>query len=75
MTLKAKLKAAKERLVPYVVARAQESSTWRGFAIALTAMGATLSDEYKEAIITGGLFISGAVGVLFPDAVKKKEGE
>lgn len=67
------LKKLKDKLLPYFVARLQESSTWRGFAILLTATGASLSDDYKEAIMTFGLMIAGAIGVLMPDNKKKEK--
>jgi hypothetical protein len=66
------LKPFKDKLIAYVVARFQESSTWRGIAIVLTATGASLSEDYKEAIITFGLFFSGMIGALLPDSKKKE---
>lgn len=67
------MKANYRRLAEYLKSQAREPSTWRGLVLVLTACGANLSPEQREAIITIGLAIAGSIGVLFPD--KKKSAE
>ena len=52
----------------YVVNRAKEASTWRGVIMLLTAVGLNISPEMADAIISVGIAVAGAVGVLFPDS-------
>ena len=54
----------------YVLARLKEASTWRGIALLLTAFGVQIAPEVKEAVISVGIAVAGAVGVLFPDSTK-----
>lgn len=51
----------------YLIARLQESSTWRGLILIATALGAKGRPEVWEAIVTGGLLLAGMVAVAFPD--------
>ena len=55
----------------YLVARGQETSTWRGLIMLATGFGAALKPDTAESIITVGIFLTGAVGALLPDAKKK----
>ena len=52
----------------YVVNRAKEASTWRGAIMLLTAVGLKITPEMADAIISVGIAVAGAVGVLFPDS-------
>ena len=52
----------------YVVNRAKEASTWRGVIMLLTAVGMKITPEMADAIISVGIAVAGAVGVLFPDS-------
>ena len=54
----------------YLLARLKEASTWRGIALLLTAFGIQVAPEVQEAIISVGIAVAGAVGVLFPDSTK-----
>ena len=54
----------------YLLARLKEASTWRGIALLLTAFGVQVAPEVQEAVITAGIAVAGAVGVLFPDSTK-----
>ena len=54
----------------YVLARLKEASTWRGIALLLTAFGVQIAPEVQDAIISVGIAVAGAVGVLFPDSTK-----
>ncbi len=54
-------------LKSYILARLQESSTWRGLILLATAAGATLSPEQAAAIVSFGLALAGAVAVFFAD--------
>ena len=51
----------------YLRARLLEPSTWRGLVLISTALGAMLTPEQQEAIVTAGLLIAGLVGAAFPD--------
>ena len=46
----------------YIIDRLNESSTWRGIIMVLTACGLTIAPEKAEAIITVGLAIAGIIG-------------
>lgn len=54
----------------YVLARLKEASTWRGIALLLTAFGVQVAPDVQEAVISVGIAVAGAVGVLFPDSTK-----
>ena len=54
----------------YLLARLKEASTWRGIALLLTALGVQVAPEVQEAVISVGIAVAGAVGVLFPDSMK-----
>ena len=54
----------------YLLARLKEASTWRGIALLLTAFGIQVAPEVQDAIISVGIAVAGAVGVLFPDSTK-----
>ena len=54
----------------YLLSRLKEASTWRGIALLLTAFGVQVAPEVQEAVITAGIAVAGAVGVLFPDSTK-----
>lgn len=51
----------------YILARLQEPSTWRGLVLIASALGAALSPDQKEAIVTGGLLLAGLIGAAVPD--------
>ncbi len=51
----------------YLIARLQESSTWRGLVLIATALGAQAQPQVWEAVVTGGLILAGLVAVAFPD--------
>jgi hypothetical protein len=52
----------------YLVARCNESSTWRGIILIATAAGAKLKPDQTEAIITAGLMVSGLMGAVTKDS-------
>ena len=54
----------------YLLARLKEASTWRGIALLLTVFGIQVAPEVQEEIISVGIAVAGAVGVLFPDSTK-----
>lgn len=56
------------RAEDYLLARAKEPSTWRGIVLIATAGGATIAPAAQEAIVVGGLFITGLIGATMPDA-------
>lgn len=51
----------------YLRARLLEPSTWRGLVLISTALGAVLTPEQQEAIVTAGLLVAGLIGAAFPD--------
>lgn len=59
-----------KKLVPYLLARFQELSTWRGIILLLSGLGASLKPELTESILTLGVMAAGAVATFFPDSVK-----
>ncbi len=54
----------------YLLDRLKEASTWRGIALLLTAFGIQVAPEVQDAVISAGVAVAGAVGVLFPDSTK-----
>jgi hypothetical protein len=67
-------KALKDRLLrvwQYILARAQESSTWRGVVLLGSVAGAKLEPERAEALVLLGLALAGLIAVLFADARKE----
>ena len=51
----------------YILDRAKESSTWRGFILLLTAIGVPVAPAMADAIVSAGLAIAGLIGVVAPD--------
>ena len=51
----------------YILARAKEPSSWRGFILLLTAAGLPIAPELADAIISVGLAVAGLIGVATPD--------
>lgn len=66
------MRARYRRLLAYLKEQGREASTWRGLVLLLTACGANLSPEQREAVITAGLGIAGLIGVVFPDRKKAR---
>ena len=50
----------------YILDRAKEPSTWRGFILLLTAIGVPVAPAMADAIVAAGLAIAGLVGVATP---------
>ena len=48
----------------YILERAKEPSTWRGFILFLTAVGVPIAPELQTAIVSAGLGIAGLIGVV-----------
>jgi uncharacterized transporter YbjL len=48
----------------YILDRAKEPSTWRGFILFLTAVGVPVAPELQTAIVSAGLGIAGLIGVV-----------
>ncbi len=61
------MKQRLERALRYLLARLQESSTWRGLVLIATAAGLRVEPAQAEAIIFIGLLVAGAIAVVFPD--------
>lgn len=56
-----------EKLKAYLLARAQEPSTWRGLVLIVTACGVALSPAQSEAIVSAGLLLAGVIGAATAD--------
>ena len=56
----------------YILARLHEPSTWRGLVLIVSALGAALSPDQQEAIVTGGLLLAGIIGAAVPDKSSKE---
>jgi len=56
----------------YIRARLLEPSTWRGLVLISAALGAVLTPEQQEAIVTAGLLMAGLIGAAFPDKPVKE---
>jgi hypothetical protein len=52
------------KMKDYFVERAKEPSTWRGIILLLTAVGVPIAPAMAEAIISVGLALAGAIGVV-----------
>ena len=46
----------------FILARAKESSTWRGVILLLTAIGVPVAPELANAIVSTGLAVAGLIG-------------
>ena len=57
-------------VVPYILARLREASTWRGLVLLATAVGAHLSEAQVDAVVQFGLALAGLIGVVLPDGDK-----
>ena len=68
ITLATYRRAATRRRTPMIKLQTliQESSTWRGIVLLLTAAGLALSLDQQAAILTAG--IAGLIGAFFADA-------
>mgnify|MGYP003351228325 CR=1 FL=1 len=51
----------------YLLSRAKEASTWRGIILLLTAIGVPVAPAMADSIVSVGLAIAGAIGVLAAD--------
>ena len=51
----------------YLLARAKESSTWRGIILLLTAIGVPIAPAMADSIVSVGLAVAGLIGVATPD--------
>jgi len=51
----------------YILDRAKEPSTWRGFILLLTAVGVPIAPGMSEAIVSVGLAVAGLLGVVTSD--------
>lgn len=54
----------------WTLRRAQEPSSWRGLALALGALGATLEPEYWEACAAAGMAVAGLIGMFTGDKLE-----
>lgn len=51
----------------YLINRAKEASTWRGIILLLTAIGVPVAPAMADAIVSIGLALAGAIGILTAD--------
>lgn len=50
-------------MIPYILARLTENSTWRGLIMLVTALGVKVAPDQAEAIISAGLAVVGLINV------------
>jgi hypothetical protein len=55
------------RVLDWVLARAQERSTWLGVTALLSSLGVAISPELQSVIVQAGLAVSGLVLVMSKD--------
>lgn len=48
----------------WILRQAKQASTWKGFALAATALGVSVSPEQINAIVSAGLAIAGLIDVM-----------
>lgn len=61
----------RKRLVTYIRRQLDEASTWRGLVVIATAFGMHLSPDQADAVVAVGLGLSGLLGVMLPDRVRR----
>jgi len=62
-----------KKILPFIVKRAKESSSWRGLILVVTAFGITINPEIATHIIAAGTAVAGLIGVFVPDTLKEKD--
>ncbi len=61
-----------KHLMPYILARAAERSTWLGLVSLATGLGLALTPEEAQAIAAAGMAIAGLIAVFTKDRGSKK---
>ena len=59
------------RVVGYLQQQLQEASTWRGMVVIATALGMQIAPDKVDAIVAAGLGLSGLLGAMLPDRVRR----
>ena len=54
-------------ILAFIAPRLRERSTWLGVVAFASAVGITISPEMLEALLAGGMFVAGLIGVLTKD--------
>lgn len=72
-TADAKPVKSKAAIWRFLLARAQEASTWRGVIMCISGMGAVIDSTMALQIISVGVSVAGLVGMLFPDTPVESE--
>ena len=62
-----------KKIIPFIVKRAKEPSTWRGLVMLLTAFGISVNPELVTHIVAAGTGVAGLIGVFAPDPGTPKE--
>jgi hypothetical protein len=57
--------------VGYLQQQLQEASTWRGMVVIATALGMQIAPDKVDAIVAAGLGLSGLLGAMLPDRVRR----
>jgi hypothetical protein len=55
-------------ILAFIAPRLRERSTWLGVVAFASLIGITISPEMLEAMLSGGLFVAGLIGVLTKDS-------
>ena len=61
------------RAYHYLMTQLSEASTWRGIIMLLAGCGTLIKPEFQEAIIPIGIALTGLIGSIFPDKLKKQD--
>ncbi len=56
-----------KRVIAYMIDKLNETSTWRGIALVLSAAGGALNPAHVDLFILGGMTVAGLIAVAFPD--------
>ncbi len=67
------MNAATKSIIDFLLARASESSTWRGLILLLTGAGVALDPEKAAAITAAGLSLVGLINVFRQGAPTKSQ--
>lgn len=56
-----------DKIIPYLLARAKERSTWLGLISMVTALGLALNAAQQDAVIAAGMAAAGLVAAFSKD--------
>ena len=69
------IKAFLMSILPWVIARMREPSTWKGIIALAAAFGVVISPEYAAIILAAGVGMAGLINVIITDPNKDFKAE